>query len=68
LAGSIRGFCAGALAGPRLWAAAFLVVFCLVRTAYFTHVETPEPRYVLECLPAFFALGALLWSRRAETR
>jgi 4-amino-4-deoxy-L-arabinose transferase-like glycosyltransferase len=42
-----------------------LVTFCIVRTLFFTHVETPEPRYVLECFPAVFALGALWWFRRA---
>jgi 4-amino-4-deoxy-L-arabinose transferase-like glycosyltransferase len=54
----------GILASPQIWGAAFLVVFCFVRTAYFTRVETPEPRYVLECFPALFALTALLWARR----
>lgn len=46
---------------PQCWAIGFLCVFCLVRTAYFTQVETPEPRYMLECFPAVFALGALAW-------
>lgn len=37
----------------------FLVVFILVRTIFFAYaVETPEPRYVLECFPAVIALGA----------
>jgi 4-amino-4-deoxy-L-arabinose transferase-like glycosyltransferase len=49
------------LPSPQRWAIAFLVVFCVVRTAYFTHVETPEPRYVLECYPAVFALGAIFF-------
>jgi 4-amino-4-deoxy-L-arabinose transferase-like glycosyltransferase len=43
------------------WAIAFLVVFCVVRTVYFTHVDTPEPRYMLECYPAVFALGAIFF-------
>jgi 4-amino-4-deoxy-L-arabinose transferase-like glycosyltransferase len=43
------------------WSITFLVAFCVIRTAYFTHVDTPEPRYVLECFPAVFALGALAW-------
>jgi 4-amino-4-deoxy-L-arabinose transferase-like glycosyltransferase len=44
------------------WAIAFLVVFCVVRTIYFTHVDTPEPRYMLECYPAVFALGAIFFA------
>jgi hypothetical protein len=36
-----------------------LIVFCLVRTLFFAkYVETPEPRYVLECFPALIALAA----------
>ena len=43
----------------------FLVVFILIRTLYFaSFVETPEPRYVLECWPAVLAFGALAFSRR----
>jgi len=42
---------------------AFLVLFIVVRTAFFVYfVETPEPRYVLECFPAVIALGALAFS------
>jgi hypothetical protein len=44
-------------------AALLLVAFVVVRTAFFTQIETPEPRYVLECYPAIIALGAQLWSR-----
>ncbi len=66
VAGSLRAARRGIIAAPQLWGVAFLLVFCLVRTAYFTRVETPEPRYVLECFPAIFALGGLLWARRAE--
>ncbi len=37
----------------------FLIVFMIVRTIFFAYaVETPEPRYVLECFPALIALGA----------
>jgi 4-amino-4-deoxy-L-arabinose transferase-like glycosyltransferase len=42
-------------------ALALLVVFVLVRTAFLTQVEAPEPRYVLECFPVLFALGAMCW-------
>lgn len=43
-------------------AAAFLVVFIVVRTIFFTQVESPEPRYLLECFPAVLALGAQVWT------
>jgi 4-amino-4-deoxy-L-arabinose transferase-like glycosyltransferase len=57
-----------ALAG--LWIArrrpgvAFLVVFLVLRTFYIAgFIETPEPRYVLECFPAVIALGAQLFGK-----
>jgi dolichyl-phosphate-mannose-protein mannosyltransferase len=59
-----------ALAGA--WAArarpgvAFLIVFILVRTIFFTRVETPEPRYVLECYPAVMALAAQVFAGRRQ--
>jgi Dolichyl-phosphate-mannose-protein mannosyltransferase len=41
----------------------FLAVFILVRTLFFAYaVETPEPRYVLECFPAVIALEAQFFS------
>jgi anti-sigma-K factor RskA len=50
----------------RLWrfspearaALALLALFVLVRTAFLTTVETPEPRYVLVCFPVVIALAA----------
>jgi hypothetical protein len=45
----------------------FLVLFILVRTIFFaTFIDTPEPRYVLECFPALLALGAQTFARRAH--
>jgi hypothetical protein len=42
---------------------ALLIAFILVRTAFIaTSVETPEPRYVLECFPAVVALAAQVFS------
>ena len=42
---------------------ALLVTFCMVRTLFFAkYVETPEPRYVLECFPAVIALAAQAFS------
>jgi hypothetical protein len=35
-----------------------LSLYIAVRTAFLTTLETPEPRYVLECFPAVIALGA----------
>jgi len=38
-----------------------------VRTVFLTTMETPEPRYVLECFPALIALaGAGLWARDSD--
>jgi len=50
----------------RLWrfapetraAVALLALFVIVRTAFLTTVETPEPRYVLVCFPVVIALAA----------
>lgn len=47
---------------------ALLILFVVVRTAFFARfVETPEPRYVLECFPAVIALSAQVWSKRVKT-
>lgn len=40
-----------------------LFVFILLRTAFLTTLETPEPRYVLECYPALLALAATLFAK-----
>ena len=53
-------------AAVRLWrrssaarpAVGLLIVFILIRTAFLTSLETPEPRYVLVCFPAVIALAA----------
>jgi hypothetical protein len=46
---------------------ALLVAFILVRTIFFsTFVETPEPRYVLECFPAVIALAAQPFARKSQ--
>jgi hypothetical protein len=54
------------------WAArpavAFLMIFILLRTAFLTTLETPEPRYVLVCFPALIALGAQIFSRHSEAQ
>jgi hypothetical protein len=43
-----------------------LVVFILLRTAFLTTLETPEPRYVLVCFPAIIALAAQVFAQRAD--
>jgi Dolichyl-phosphate-mannose-protein mannosyltransferase len=45
-----------------------LVAFIAIRTVFLSTVETPEPRYVLECFPALLALGALAWLPRGGAR
>jgi hypothetical protein len=52
----------------QVWIAAFLAVFCVIRTGYLVTVETPEPRYVLECFPALFAFAAFLFLPRSALR
>jgi hypothetical protein len=43
---------------------ALLIVFIVVRTAFIaSFIETPEPRYVLECFPAVLALAAQVFAR-----
>ncbi|MGH9715434.1 MAG: glycosyltransferase family 39 protein [Candidatus Acidiferrales bacterium] len=50
-------------------AVAFLLAFIVVRTAFFAwFVQTPEPRYVLECFPAVIALAALAFSCGLSSR
>ena len=43
-----------------------LVVFILLRTAFLTTLETPEPRYVLVCFSAIIALAAQVFAQRAD--
>jgi hypothetical protein len=49
-----------------LWAVTLLLAYLLVRTAFLTTVEAPEPRYVVTCYPAVLALAALFWVGRQE--
>jgi hypothetical protein len=37
----------------------FIALFVFLRTLFLTTLETPEPRYVLECFPALLALAAV---------
>jgi hypothetical protein len=45
-----------------LWGAALLIAYLVVRTAFLTTVEAPEPRYVVSCYPALLSLIALLFA------
>jgi len=49
---------------PNFWGLALLLVYFLVRTAFLTTVEAPEPRYVVSCYPGVLALIALLGVRK----
>jgi len=63
----------GMWGGWKLWkcrrsraAVVLLVFYMVVRTAFLTALETPEPRYVLECFPAILAMGAAVFVRMKE--
>jgi len=64
----------GVWGAARLWclnpsirpAVAFLALFTVIRTAFLTTLETPEPRYVLVCFPALIAMGAQVFARPSE--
>jgi len=66
----------GVWGATRLWlsnpatrvAIVFLVLFMVIRTAFLTTLETPEPRYVLVCFPALIALGAQAFAGRSEVQ
>jgi 4-amino-4-deoxy-L-arabinose transferase-like glycosyltransferase len=66
IAGTARIFLEHFLSAPELWAVAVLIGFCVLRTTFITRVEAPEPRYVLECFPILYALGAFLWMRKTD--
>jgi hypothetical protein len=63
--GAARLWRSNAAARP---AVAFLVLFILLRTAFLTTLETPEPRYVLVCFPALVAMGAQVFAGHSERR
>lgn len=65
----------GAWGGLRLWRWSaplkpVLLVFLLyavIRTAFLTTLETPEPRYVLECFPILLAFAAFVFLGKPQT-
>jgi hypothetical protein len=48
-------------------AVAFILLYILLRTAFLTTLETPEPRYVLVCFPALIAFAAQLLERNTPS-
>jgi hypothetical protein len=46
------------------YAVLVILLFVTLRTAFLTTLETPEPRYVLECFPALIALGGVALAGR----
>jgi len=56
----------GAPDDANLWGIALLLVYFVVRTAFLTTVEAPEPRYVVSCYPGVLALIALLGIRKEK--
>jgi len=38
-----------------------LACYLVIRTAFLTQIEAPEPRYVMVCFPAVLSLAALSW-------
>ncbi len=58
----------GRLSGPNVWGITLVLGYFLVRTAFLTTVEAPEPRYVVSCYPALLALVALLGVRISSKR
>jgi hypothetical protein len=63
----------GIWGGWRLWrcgasarmALILFILYLVLRTAFLTTLETPEPRYVLECFPILLALAAVLFTVRS---
>ena len=59
----------------RLWrssvavrpALGLMILFVVVRTAFLTTTETPEPRYVLVCFPIVLALAAQVFWQSSRT-
>jgi 4-amino-4-deoxy-L-arabinose transferase-like glycosyltransferase len=47
-------------------AVALLLGYLLLRTAFLTTLETPEPRYVLVCFPAILALAGQAFARSVK--
>jgi hypothetical protein len=64
IAGAIRLWRRSAAIRPAL---AMMILFVVLRTAFLTTIETPEPRYVLVCFPIVLALAAQVLARTEKT-
>lgn len=62
--GTTSGLTGGSPDVPNLWGISLILAYLLIRTAFLTTVEAPEPRYVVSCYPAVLALAAMLFARR----
>jgi hypothetical protein len=49
------------LFAPAMW---LLIAFVVIRSLFLGTLETPEPRYTLECFPVVVSLAAICVSRR----
>ncbi|HEX3371837.1 MAG TPA: hypothetical protein VHS08_04935, partial [Candidatus Acidoferrales bacterium] len=52
--------------GTNLWGIGLLIAYFILRTAFLTTVEAPEPRYVVSCYPGVLAFVSLLSIRKAS--
>ncbi|HEY4906373.1 MAG TPA: hypothetical protein VIH74_02920 [Candidatus Acidoferrum sp.] len=59
IAGAIRLWRRSTAVRPAL---AVMILFVVLRTAFLTTIETPEPRYVLVCFPIVLALASQVFS------
>lgn len=55
---------AGIFRGKLLPTAGLLLLFLLLRTAFLSTLENPEPRYTLECYPVIIVFAAALFARK----
>jgi hypothetical protein len=54
------------VAGTNMWGIGLLLAYFIVRTAFLTTVEAPEPRYVVSCYPGVLAFVSLLSIRKVS--
>jgi Kef-type K+ transport system membrane component KefB len=57
---------AGIFRGKLLPAAALLLLFVFLRTAFLSTLENPEPRYTLECYPVIIVFAAAWLARKKD--
>ena len=72
--GNIVSVGLGLCGAAKLWespaarpAVLVLLTYIVIRTAFLTTLEAPEPRYTLVCFPALLALGAQVFWRKPKT-